>query len=151
MKITAITIWKDIVSPVYDAAEWVLLVSPEGKREIVHTRRMSIFEKTELLKNNQASILICGAISNLAYADLKNKEIEVIPWIRSSVEEVLQAHAQNKLDEDPYLLPGCRGVCPNHGKLQIKMRNKRYRYKVKAVSTSLSPENLDRHNKNETS
>jgi predicted Fe-Mo cluster-binding NifX family protein len=104
-----------------------MLVSHEGKRETVNVGRMSIFEKNEVLEKNEVHILICGAISNLACADLINKEIEVIPWIRGPVEEVLLAHSLNKLGEAPFLMPGCRTTCRTHAKENAGMKKGRYR------------------------
>jgi predicted Fe-Mo cluster-binding NifX family protein len=125
MKTKAVTFWNGIVSPVYDAAEEILIVSTEGKREILNVGRMSIFEKTEFLEENNVRVLICGAISNLACADLINKRIEVISWIRGDVDEVLQAHSRSILKEEPFLLPGCRDTCRCHGKPHKRKKNKR--------------------------
>jgi hypothetical protein len=146
MKIRAITFWKGIVSPLYDAAESILLVFPEGKRETVHVGRMSIFEKNEVLEKSKVHILICGAISNLAHADLVNKEIEVIPWIRGPVEEVLQAHCLNKLAEGPFLLPGCRGARRSRVEMQKGGKKTRRRHGLMAVSKNSSCGNLRRRN-----
>jgi hypothetical protein len=146
METRAITFWKGIVSPLYDAAESILLVSPEGKREILHVGRMSIFEKNEALGKNNVHILICGAISNLAHADLVNKEIEVIPWIRGPVEEVLQAHCLNTLAEGPFFLPGCRSVRRCRAEMQKGGKKTRRRHGLTAVSKNSSQGNLRRPN-----
>ena len=109
----ALTIWNDIVSPVFDAAEHVLFWSKEnGDRETINVSALTPPEKARFIESRQAYALICGAISEQAHGMLLDRGIQVIPWIRGNVDEVIAAFTEGKLDTREFTLPGCWG-CRN--------------------------------------
>jgi hypothetical protein len=55
---------------------------------------------------NSTGTLICGAITAAALAVLRERGVEVIPWIRGSVEEVLNAHRRGTMGAWPFSMPG---------------------------------------------
>ncbi|MBT8762375.1 NifB/NifX family molybdenum-iron cluster-binding protein [Desulfohalobiaceae bacterium Ax17] len=61
-----------------------------------------------LLKSCGVDILICGGISGCTIRILQNVGILVIPWIAGTIEQVLSALQNNRLDK--LTMPGCRSV-----------------------------------------
>ena len=133
METKAVTFWNGIVSPVYDAAESIMIVFSNGKREIFDVGRMSIYEKAEFLEEKDVQVLICGAISTMAQAALTNKGIDVFSWVRGPVKEVLQAHSLNTLEEEPFLMPGCRAEFRCRRKLRGERRNRFNAWKLRKI------------------
>ncbi len=108
MKI-AIPIWQSSVSSVFDFAHRLLIVTFENgkeksRNEIVLTER-SVPERASKLRQLEVDVLICGAISRpLAYL-LSDLGIEVLPFVKGSTEQVLDAYQSEKLSEPQYTLP----------------------------------------------
>jgi predicted Fe-Mo cluster-binding NifX family protein len=112
---TAIPIFNDRISPVFDSASRLVLVDIEDGREIHRTERA--LEEDELgcrarrVAELGVDLLICGAISRPLEAMLLSAGVEVIPQICGPVEEVLTAFRMGKLSEETYVMPGAtRGV-----------------------------------------
>lgn len=104
----ALTVWNDILSPVFDAAEHMLFRSDEDReQETINVSELTPPEKTRLIESRQASALICGAISEQAHGLLLDRGIQVIPWVRGRVDEVIAAFDQGRLDTREFTLPGC--------------------------------------------
>jgi predicted Fe-Mo cluster-binding NifX family protein len=110
----ALTIWNDIISPVYDAATTFLLVMPDGSREILSTNGQSPLDVASSLAAKKVTTVICGAISILPVRLLSRNHITAVPWIRGNVEEVIEAYRRGILDSPPFRMPGCG--CRHHGK-----------------------------------
>ena len=64
-------------------------------------------ELLQLLKNSNAKILICGAISGCIRNLLEAQNIRVIPWITGDIQSVVQAFRSNNLSSS-FIMPGCR-------------------------------------------
>lgn len=108
----AITNWNEIVSPLYDASCCLLLVRPDKCTVMVNVRDMSIIEKADACKSAGVTVLICGAISNIARAALINYGIKVIPWIRGPVKEIIEAYCKHQNITEMFSMPGCNpGGC----------------------------------------
>ncbi|XPV76761.1 MAG: NifB/NifX family molybdenum-iron cluster-binding protein [Desulfovibrio sp.] len=62
---------------------------------------------TELatLINQDSGTLICGAICGCTRRKLEQSSISIIPWIKGSVAQVLEAYCHNTLDAQA--MPGC--------------------------------------------
>jgi len=112
MKI-AIPIWQNRISPVFDVAEQVLLVSLNGQEEtnrnIEGLRGMALHQRAERLAELGVNVLICGAISWPLEILLLNSGIKVISLICGNVEEVLQAFRNGTLKNEQFAMPGCCG------------------------------------------
>lgn len=103
----AITSWNEIVSPLYDASCNLMIVQQGGVERVLAIRGMSLFDKANLCKREAVDVLICGAISNDAYAILADRGIVVIPWKCGSISMVLGAFWNNE-PMDKFSMPGCR-------------------------------------------
>lgn len=115
MDTIAITNWNNIVSPLYDASCYLTVITSDGQREVIHIRDFSLYERAELCTKKNVQILICGAISNDAYALLRNRGIKVFSWTRGPVDELISACQKKISFKDNYYMPGCkRKRCTHH-------------------------------------
>jgi predicted Fe-Mo cluster-binding NifX family protein len=110
MKI-AIPVWEGKVSPVFDTASRLLILQIEDKKET--SRIETYFEESDLTRRclriqaMGVDILICGAISGHFYRMLVSDDMEVIPWISGTTEDVLDAYLNGSLFDSKFLMPGC--------------------------------------------
>lgn len=130
MKI-AIPVCGERVSTVFDAADELLTieirsgVAPEPSRTA--WRDDSLIDRTAMIRESGVKLLICGALSKAAERMLEAAGIQVISFIRGTVDEVFEAYCSGHLKESHYFLPGCapcegqgrqrrrRGGCKNGG------------------------------------
>ena len=114
----AFTIWKERISPLYDASQVLLIVEIKNK-EISH-RQYEHFQAEMLLKRASrlcelgVEILICGAISEMPSAMIDAYGIQLIPFIAGRAEEVLNAFINGTLHKPVFQMPGCQCRCRNH-------------------------------------
>jgi predicted Fe-Mo cluster-binding NifX family protein len=105
--------WQGRVSPVLDVAGRFLLVTVEQGQET--TRDEVSLGATELLARARqistlgAEAVICGAISRPLELALRSAGVQVVADVCGQVDDVLSAFADGRLNEDAYLMPGCRG------------------------------------------
>jgi predicted Fe-Mo cluster-binding NifX family protein len=112
METIAITNWNNIVSPLYDASCYLLIIRPDGSRRVVDVRRMSLFDKADLCSKEGVNIMICGAISSIGKAILQDKNIKVVSWICGAIDEVICAYMNKSNLTEMFAMPGCgRIVC----------------------------------------
>lgn len=108
----AIPYWQERVSPVFDVAGRVLLVEvAEGKEQGRQDLAMEgqLRTRANLLRENGASVLICGAISRPMELAMTAAGIEVISQTCGEIERVLAAFIGGQLSEGTFLMPGCCG------------------------------------------
>jgi len=108
---TAITIWNDRVSPVFDVTGKARLYESEGER-ICSEQQLLLpdacaTEKIACLVEAGTDVLICGAISRDAHSTATNAGIRVFPFIAGDVQEILQACLASRLVEGGFAMPGC--------------------------------------------
>lgn len=107
----AITIWENRISPVFDAAEKLLIAEiREGAiagRNILPLRAGSCDRLLPLLKDHQVKVLICGALCMGTAFRLETYGIHVISFITGDAVEVLASYAR-KEDLSPFFMPGCQ-------------------------------------------
>ena len=108
----AIPIFRSRVSPVFDWCKRVLIVQIQSGRE--ETRQeivvggLDLPERVERLSELGTEVLICGGISYFLLPLLESKGIRVIRWVAGEIEDVISALARDDLDNDRFLMPGCR-------------------------------------------
>jgi hypothetical protein len=122
METIAVTNWNEIVSPLYDSSCSLLFVRADQSRLSLDVRSMSITEKADACRTHGAAVLICGAISSVAYAALTDRGIKVHSWIRGPVADVIEAYRRNKGNiGEMFAMPGCgraRGGCAKRRRLR---------------------------------
>ncbi|HOP06571.1 MAG TPA: NifB/NifX family molybdenum-iron cluster-binding protein [candidate division Zixibacteria bacterium] len=108
----AIPICRGRVSPVLDSAEqiWICEVdsADAGSPRLVEAGPNDIQRRTEFFCRLGVNTLLCGALSRPFHYLLERAGIVVIPWLTGTVEEILTAYFEGRLDADCYRMPGCR-------------------------------------------
>jgi predicted Fe-Mo cluster-binding NifX family protein len=106
-----VTIWGDIVSPVFDAAQSLLLADLEGgqwvRRGEVPLFPGSPIQQVHTLRRHGVDVLICGAISEVPASMAEAEGIRLIPFTKGKVEDCLHAFLNNQLPASDFMMPGC--------------------------------------------
>ena len=108
---TALSVWNDRISPVFDSAR-TLLIAEIKKGKIIDRYYEPVhfdFPSSRTLKifSLGVDVLICGAISHL-YADMiEAYNIRLIPFIAGNTEQVLDAYLKGILPAPEFQMPGC--------------------------------------------
>lgn len=111
METFAITVWNKELSPLYDAACCLMLLKDGEKPLHIDVKEFSLYEKADLCRRRGVDTLICGAISNSAFAILSDNGIRVISWIRGPVDEIIETYKGGGDLVVRYGIPGCcRGM-----------------------------------------
>ena len=110
MKI-AISIWNDSVSNVFDFSARILLVEIENDKEISRSQILlesqSLSQRVGQLKNIEADVLICGAISRTLAEMITASGIQVLAYITGGINDVLEAYQAGQLAQSQFAMPGC--------------------------------------------
>lgn len=105
------TVWGDRVSPVFEAAQSVLLFKLDGntlgQKHLQSFSVSSCFEIHELLDQHQVQVVICGAICRRSRLQLELTGVRVIGFISGKVEQILDRYMQDR-DVSSFIMPGCR-------------------------------------------
>lgn len=67
------------------------------------------FERAHVLPKLGVDLLICGMISQTQQTVLASAGIRIIPCICGTMEEVIAAFVDGRLENGALLMPGCRG------------------------------------------
>jgi len=135
----AIPLWQGRVSPVFDEANRILLVDISNKREKCRCEEsMAVqnpFERAKLLPHLGVDLLICGMISQIQQTALASTGIRIIPHICGSMEEVIAAFLDGRIENGALRMPGCgKSKHPRDRRHNAIQRNpKRNRSDVEAI------------------
>lgn len=106
----ALTVWGDLISPVFDVAQRVLIARiAEGRvaeRTSVTLGPEWPYSRASKLSKMDVRVVICGAISIEFRRMLELEGIRVIPFITGGVEQVLDAYLKGSLVGDHLRMPG---------------------------------------------
>ncbi len=109
----ALSVFKECISTVFDAAEQLLILDledgAEPRRYTTKFNGKDPASRTNDLKDRGIDVLICGAISRPMERSITSRGITVHSFVRGPVEEVLAAYLGNRLGLAVFSLPGCRG------------------------------------------
>ncbi|MBN1984527.1 MAG: hypothetical protein JW795_23575 [Chitinivibrionales bacterium] len=126
METIGITIWDTLVSPLYDASCFLLIVRPDNTRLIADITELSLSSKAAFCEREGVCILICGAISRTGLISLRDRAIQVLSWVHGPVEDVVNAYLNGANLYDNYAMPGCTmRRCGRRGN-QRKRRREQY-------------------------
>ena len=107
------SVWSERVSPVFDVAKRLLLVSVEGQkpvgREVQPIEPLDLRGRARRVTELGVDVLICGAISRALESLLVAAGVQVYPQRCGPVEEVLEAFLTGQLNDGAFLMPGCCG------------------------------------------
>lgn len=108
----ALSVWENCISTVFDAADNLLIVEIDEKKEQGRTAAKleaeGIAGRTMQLTKYGIDVLICGAVSREFQTAIECAGIKVYPFVRGPVEDIITAYQQSWLDHDTFVLPGCR-------------------------------------------
>lgn len=111
MKI-ALSVWKDCISTVFDAADQLLVVEKDGDGALKRTPfRLDSADgpsRAIQLKEMEIDVLICGAISRPQEAAISASGITIHPFVRGPVQEIIAAYESGQLHTAAFALPGCQ-------------------------------------------
>lgn len=97
----AIPVFGNRVSSRLDCAESILLVSIEDgkivRRQETQWTHVNPLAKIRMLVQEGVEVLICGGLTETCANMLHDTDIEVIPWVRGEVEQVLVQFTEGTL------------------------------------------------------
>jgi len=109
----ALSVWLGRISPVFDVAKNLLLVSVDGQESVGRELRpigpLDMPGRARRVSELGVDVLICGAISRPLESLLTAAGVRVLPQTCGPVEEVLKAFLAGRLDDGAFLMPGCCG------------------------------------------
>ncbi len=108
----ALPVWEGRIAPLFDVARCFLLVEYDGGRELAR-EEMIVWNSApqgweDYLKDLEVDVLICGGISRPLFEQVQATGIEVVPWIKGVVGQVLTAHVEGRLGAMRFAMPGTR-------------------------------------------
>ncbi len=108
---TALTVWENRISPVFDAAQ-MLLIAEIDNTKIINQRHEPFDPELPLrlidrLLELDVAVLICGAISEIPATVIEAQAIKLIPFISGNADDVLEHYAQGLPIIPTFLMPGC--------------------------------------------
>ena len=106
----ALPVWQGQVSSVFDFAHKLLVIGLENgeekcRQEIVLVEQ-SVPERAAMLKQLGVGVLICGAISRALAEMINGSGIQVLPFVKGSAEQIMNAYKTGQLSQPQYTLPG---------------------------------------------
>lgn len=100
MELIIIPNFGERISPRIDYAESLQLISIEDNsvlsKETIKILSHSNLERVNQLIRLKPDTIICDGISNLLYDKLLEKNINVIPWIHGSIEDIIKNYLQDR-------------------------------------------------------
>lgn len=108
----AMPVWNDCVSTVLDFADRLLVVDCESgavrDRSVINLSGVTMAEKIARLRELDIQVLLCGAVSRPMERMIMASGIDIIPFLRGRVNDVLNAYFSGQLFGPGFKLPGCR-------------------------------------------
>ena len=107
----ALTVWENRISPLFDSASKLLIADIQGwvitKKYFEPFAYESAFSRVERLDELDVNVLICGGISALFANLIDAHRIQIIPFARGTVDEVLEAYIKGDIYKKDFRMPGC--------------------------------------------
>jgi predicted Fe-Mo cluster-binding NifX family protein len=99
----AIAHWKSRVSPVFDVADRLFLITIEDSRE-VHRENLRLisrdpFGRARKLAERGVEVLLCGAVSSVLEKALTAAGIQVLGFLGGELESIVAAFLDGQLDD----------------------------------------------------
>ena len=107
----ALTVWENRISPVFDAAQMLLVVEIENNKIISRHYEPLYPELPARLAGRLAemnvAVLICGAISEMPANILEANGIKLVPFITGNAGEIIDAYVKDVPFMPAFSMPGC--------------------------------------------
>jgi predicted Fe-Mo cluster-binding NifX family protein len=106
----ALPLFSSRVSPRFDCAPDVLLVTVDGDR-ITGRERCSLLGRNPLARVNWlcqrgVDVIICGGISRFSLRSVMNRGLRVFPWVTGDVDDAVRLFLSGQLQPDLVIEPG---------------------------------------------
>jgi predicted Fe-Mo cluster-binding NifX family protein len=109
MKI-AIPVWQNHVSPLFDSSAHLLVAETSNKRilkkDLINIESFSLFQRIHLLEKLRIDIFVCGGITSPILENIRNKRINVIPFVCGDVKKLLDAIIRGYDIKNMFAMPG---------------------------------------------
>lgn len=109
-----ITVWNDLVSPLFDASCTIRVITGTSDERLLDIKSKSLQEKAECCRESGIHTLICGAISNMAHGLLLDNGVVVIGWIQGPVDDIVEAFIAGEELVSRFAMPGCNQYRRHH-------------------------------------
>jgi predicted Fe-Mo cluster-binding NifX family protein len=122
----AVPVWNQQISTVFDFSRRVMTARirtgdiSDTRYHDVHATTM--VERTACLRDLNVDVLLCGAISLPLERMIVASGISVIPFLKGTVVEILDAYVSGHIVDSQFSLPGCRRSRWNCGAKQLRRR-----------------------------
>jgi predicted Fe-Mo cluster-binding NifX family protein len=114
MENLGITIWNDLVSPLFDASCTIRVMTGTADERLLDIKTKSLKEKAACCRENGIHTLICGAISNIAHGLLVENGVTVLGWIQGPVDDIVEAFIAGEELVPRFAMPGCNQYRRNY-------------------------------------
>lgn len=116
--IVCLACYEDRLASVFENAQEYKLFDVQDNGKIYPAGHLSLpskdpTDRTSAIMACGVSFLICGAVCGQTRKAIENTGIQIAPFIKGSVPDVLTAFSHGKLDT--LAMPGCRGCCRQRG------------------------------------
>lgn len=121
MKI-AIPVVESMVSTSFDFARDMMVADIDQEqgqvleRKVVRLQQSDPCMRVRQLMDHKVDVLICGAISRMLAGHVNTRQIQIVPFIRGSVDDVLNAYLNGSLTRKCFRLPGPMPRLPGLGR-----------------------------------
>lgn len=109
----AIPTWDGRVSPVFDAAQRLLIVDVSAGAELNRSeewlREQLPPQRVARLNELGVDVLVCGAISRPLAGMIAASGITLVPFVSGECDEVLAEYLKGGFPSPRFLMPGCCG------------------------------------------
>ena len=106
----AVTVWEDTVSTVCDFSSRLLVFDVMGdevkNKSFIPFETGILPERVNRLEALGVEVLLCGAISRPLERMIRASGVKVIPCLRGSIEEIINAYLDGGLSDARFTLPG---------------------------------------------
>ncbi len=108
----AMPVWDDCISTVLDFSDCLLVIDSESgvinNRSMVSFAGNTMVEKVARLRELDIQVLLCGAVSRSMERMIMALGMDIVPFLKGRVDDVLSAYFSGRLIEPGFMLPGCR-------------------------------------------
>lgn len=107
-----LAVYRDRIASLLETADRLIIVRPPdyemSQLQSIPISNSAHHEMLQILRSNNVSTLICGAISGCVWDFFQANKIDVVPWITGNIVEVVAALRSNSLLSSNLIMPGCR-------------------------------------------
>lgn len=124
----AIPVWNQNISTVFDYSNRIMIARIRSGRIISENYYdfcgTTIVERVNMLRQLGANILLCGAISTPLERMVVASGITVVPFLKGTTREIINAYLSGCIPNPHFFLPGCRraGWCRRGMRSRIRGR-----------------------------